>query len=75
MGFSNNILTALKKLGWGKEKDDLKIITVEDRSSSKPKEEEKPKSDEETSAVAAEFIKEEGESKSNQAPTTTIVAS
>ncbi|KAK1578915.1 hypothetical protein Q3G72_027535 [Acer saccharum] len=125
MGFSNNILAALKKLGCvseprvqetkyatlppyqaegveavqgsasdihvidqGKEKDDLKIITVEDRSSSKPKEEEKPKSDEETSAelikeegesksnqVAAELIKEEGESKSIQAPAAATVPS
>ncbi|KAI9176915.1 hypothetical protein LWI28_008635 [Acer negundo] len=59
----------------GKEKDDLKIITVEDRSSSKPKEEEKAKSDEETSAFAAELIKEEGESKSNQAPAAATVPS
>ncbi|KAK2664095.1 hypothetical protein Ddye_002669 [Dipteronia dyeriana] len=56
-----------------KEKDDSKIITVEDRSSSKP-EEEKPKSDKET-ATTAELIKEEGESKSNQAPAPTTVPS
>ncbi|KAK4846039.1 hypothetical protein QYF36_012356 [Acer negundo] len=61
--------------GKGKENDDLKIITVEDRSSSKPKEEEKAKSDEETSAFAAELIKEEGESKSNQAPAAATVPS